>query len=222
MLTPGAAVPFRAGGPEPQIGSSPRRVTRWMTRWASPKSPTTACCVVRLSQKPMSPVVPVVAHRVLGLHRVLVEEGEQRVALGPLELLDVRGEAGVHEQRPARRSRGGCGRPGARPARARRTSRPPTCPRRRGRGCPGTAPCPSCTAVSVDEERLQRRAERLERGLLVGEERVAAGVGDDDGPQDRAERRARHEGDVGVPVDARGSRVRDVAVAGVELARPSV
>ena len=38
-----------------QTGSSPRSVTRWMTRCWSPKSPATACWVVRLSQKPMSP-----------------------------------------------------------------------------------------------------------------------------------------------------------------------
>jgi hypothetical protein len=38
-----------------QAGASPRRVTRWMTRCCSPKSPTTECCVVRLSQNPRSP-----------------------------------------------------------------------------------------------------------------------------------------------------------------------
>ena len=39
-----------------QRGSSPRRVTRWITRCCAPKSPTTACWVVRLSQNPTSPV----------------------------------------------------------------------------------------------------------------------------------------------------------------------
>jgi len=40
-----------------QTGSSPRRVTRWMTRCWEPKSPTTECWVDRLSQKPTSPAL---------------------------------------------------------------------------------------------------------------------------------------------------------------------
>ena len=38
-------------------GSAPGSVTRWITRCWSPKSPTTECCVARLSQKPIVPSV---------------------------------------------------------------------------------------------------------------------------------------------------------------------
>ena len=77
---------------------------------------------------------------------------------------------------------------------------------------------PSWTACSVDRNSCERGAQRLERGLLVAERGVAAGVGDDDGPEHRPGRRALDERDVGVPVDAATPR-RDVAVRAVQLAR---
>ena len=72
-----------------------------MTRAWSPKSPTTACCVARLSQKPRSPACPVVADHELGLDRVVVEErrAAPRSRRGSSPVM-WRREARVDEQRP--------------------------------------------------------------------------------------------------------------------------
>ena len=112
------------------------------------------------------------------------------------------GEPRVHEQRPSRRSRGGSARRGARRARAWSNASPSQRPSPTWSRMPWNWAVPSCTAVSVDEELLERRAERRERGHLVGEERVAAGGRDATARRIEPSGGPRHEGDVGVPVDA--------------------
>ena len=77
---------------------------------------------------------------------------------------------------------------------------------------------PSCTAVSVDRNSCSAGLRRLERGLLVGEQGVAAGRRDDDGAAGSSPSGGRFTNVTSVCQWMPRSPGGDVAVGGVQLA----